>query len=90
MINQQLKQKFINTLKQGKAFILRPCSMCDYPTNFFVKKEALFFDAGCDCTTRQEVRLCDWNDLDFYLEPEHGHIPKIEAYIKQHEVPTNT
>jgi len=39
---------------------VRPCSMCGYLMAYLIKGEELWYDPGCDCTTR-----------DSYLEPRN-------------------
>lgn len=46
-----------------------------------LKTGALFCDSGCDCTGgRPTLNPRAWGDLDFYLNPEHGHVSKLEAF----------
>lgn len=82
VIEITLRDKFETKLKNGGAWVLHNCSMCGYPCKFFSDGNALFYDAGCDCVRGPfRERFCAWDELDFYFEPKHGHIPSIEKWV---------
>ena len=81
----ELKEKLIAKLKTGKALVIHYCSMCGYPCNFNYDGEGLCYDSGCYCVSYINNSPCDWDKLDFYLEPNHGHIAKIEKFISEEQ-----
>lgn len=79
-----LKEKFIDKLKDGKAFTLRNCSICCAPLTYFSDGESLYFDSNCDCSSyRSPPDQEDWSGvgLDFYFDPKHGHLERIEEWV---------
>jgi len=86
VIDQKLKEQFIAALKEKGRFKLRTCSICSVPLYYFVHEGSLFFDSNCDCSSYcSDPKPSDWAELDFYLEPEHGHITKIQAFIGENK-----
>lgn len=78
-----LKDRVEAALKAGKKWYLRECSICNYPLTFSSSGGNLYFDTGCHCTGGQNLLLTDWSALDFYLNPEHGHIPALEKFANE-------
>lgn len=76
-----LKQKLIAKLKSGIRWNYHQCSLCDYWCNYNSDGKNLFYDSGCYCVKYRNNSPRLWSDLDFNLEPSHGHIPSIEAFI---------
>lgn len=78
-----LKQRWIRAIKASPYYILRGCSACGYALSWSYRGRQLGFDSGCDCSQGggSGWQPRDESDLDFYLRPEAGHLPKIEAFI---------
>ena len=79
-------------IKEKGFYHLHSCGGCGYECGWAYTfrsggEEVLVYDSGCDCTYRRTLKLAPDDQLRFYLEPAHGHIEKIEAYIKE---PTDT
>lgn len=81
VIDEKLKEQVIAKLKSGKSWTMRQCSMCGYPCNFNSDGEKLYFDAGCDCVTYTVNEPRSWEDLDFYFNPEYGHLKALQAWV---------
>lgn len=83
-MSESLKEKFIAKLKAGGKFNLRNCSICNYKLGFVTDTEnELYYDAGCDCVNYEKLEPRDWSDLDFYLDPKHGHVDRIEKWLNE-------
>lgn len=83
-IDLELKEKLIAQLKTGEPLKERSCSMCGYMMKWFYRpeNEQLYYDSGCDCVSYHNYQPRQFDDLDFYLIPEHGHIDRLKAYIE--------
>jgi hypothetical protein len=69
--------------KLGERLTVHNCSFCHYPCGFLMENGGLYYDSGCDCVRGgYNVRPCADSELEFYLVPEHGHIPKLEEFIR--------
>lgn len=69
---------------KNKPFLLRECSLCNHPLHYFAKDGDIYFNSSCFCVTYfSPDQLSDDNDLMFYLYPNHGHISRIENFIKE-------
>lgn len=71
-----------NAIKKAGKYTLHNCSMCNYPCGWLFENDVLYFDSGCDCTRSSNYTLTDDGELMYYLTPEHGHIERIEKFIK--------
>lgn len=80
----ELKEKFIDKLKKtGTKYTLHNCSMCNYPCGWFMRGEKLYYDSGCNCVNYNNTQQVDNSELDFYFNPEHGHIKNFEEFLKE-------
>lgn len=80
---EQLKEKVKEKLLTGAPLEERECSMCGYMMGWLCKGPQLYFDSGCNCVTYgPNIQPRDWEALDFYFQPEHGHIPKLTNYVQ--------
>lgn len=80
-----MKDRFIAALKE-RPYWNADCSLCGYSMHFRIIHDRLEYDSGCLCTNTTpnwEERPMD--ELDFYLEPEHGHLDKIMEFIESVE-----
>jgi len=78
-----MKEQLIETIKRVRYWALRECSMCGCHLAYVSDGENLGFDGACDCTMfGSSIQNRDWSDLDFYLDPKHGHIDAINKYIE--------
>lgn len=83
MIDPILRDKFIAALKEKGRYKLRECSICEAPLYYFVENGHLFFNSNCDCIAIwSEPKFSEWSELDFYLEPDHGHIENITKFVE--------
>ena len=69
----------------GKDLVIHHCSMCNYPCAFSSDGKNLFYDSGCDCVKYSGMRYADWDELDFYLDDEHGHLENIRKFMEKKE-----
>lgn len=66
-----------------KIWPLRECSMCGASLHYLYLGECLHFDSGCHCSGRQNMHREDESDLDFYLDPQHGHTENIQKFYAE-------
>ena len=76
------REDFVTAIKK-KPYPLRECSICDYLMHFYYQGDTLYYDSGCDCSRSSHMEARPDSDLDFYLDPTHGHLPKIEKFIAE-------
>jgi len=77
------KNNLLLAIKKSPLFI-HSCSMCGYECQFMFDGELLGYDSGCYCTGG----CGGWSpvsesQLDFYLDPSHGWISKLETFIQE-------
>ena len=83
---EELLKPWLEAIKAKGFYQLSSCSICGCETGwgfFDDMPEGLVWDGGCDCVRYDGRRYADEKDLYFYLVPDHGHLPKIEAFIAQ-------
>lgn len=78
------RERFINAIKK-RPFYLRNCSICNYALSFCFEGTQLCYDAGCDCATYNDCHPIEEERLDFYLNPDHGHLERIKKFIEETE-----
>jgi len=81
---KDLKTRWFNAIKK-KNYVLHHCSMCGYACGWAFYRDQLYYDNGCDCTGGSQYNECTVEELDFYLNPAHGHIEKITKFCKEVE-----
>lgn len=80
-----LKQRILEKLRRisPSKMPLRECSGCGCSVGWRVIDGQFCFDSGCNCCGdgySPEAR--DEEELDFYVNPIHGHVEKLEAWLK--------
>ena len=84
-IRSDLLNPWLEAIKTKGFYRLHCCSFCGYETGwgyFPDMPEGLVWDGGCYCVRYDGRRYVDTSELNFYLNPEHGHIKNIEKFIK--------
>jgi hypothetical protein len=74
------REMFIDAIKKH-PFYVRPCSLCGYEMSYCFRGKQLGFDSGCDCVSYDGWHPVEDYDLDFYLDPAHGHMDRIREFI---------
>lgn len=81
VVADDLRKKVVEKLRKGEKLVIHTCSLCQYPCGFLSLKNSLFYDNGCDCVSGPYIRMMKrWDDLDFYLMLENGHVDRIEKW----------
>lgn len=80
-----LLEPWKQAIKKAGFYKLHSCSMCGYECGWLFVEDALFYDSGCYCTRGSNLRAIGDSELDFYLEPSHGHISNIEKFIEENK-----
>lgn len=82
------RDEFAEAIKK-KPFPLRDCSICGYMMNFYYDGDVLHYDSRCECTSGdkymgdEDHTVRPDSDLDFYLEPAHGHLERVQKFIAE-------
>lgn len=66
--------------KRGlNEWVIRRCSMCNYPLSFVFSGDFVGFDSGCDCVTyHTPLKPCSWADI-----AKHYNMQNHEDVIKE-------
>lgn len=66
-----------------RPWVIRNCSLCQYPLTFQYHRGQFGFDSGCNCSPNPEGWTPrDESEIEYYLNPAHGYTLLIEAHIR--------
>lgn len=72
------RQELVDAIRRRK-FVVHECSFCEYPRGFEFRSGIFGYDNGC--FTTDEWCACPEADLDFFLDPKHGYIKRINYFL---------
>lgn len=65
-------------------WIMRNCSICDYPLKYVFENGEVYFDSSCNCTNFYNLQLRSWENVANYynMQTDENVIKEMDSFWK--------
>lgn len=90
-MTNRMPEEFIRAAKRmGEGrWVIRTCSMCEYPLGYVFKDGEVAFDSGCDCVDRKHIETSSWVNVAATYNVQSDEVRKLFDEFWGFNVPEN-